>query len=62
MVNYMEKTKHKVICTECKGNGYLRVPYHLAKEEVTIQCDVCKSEGELTLTEEDFVDQFVKPN
>ena len=49
MVNYMEKTKHKVICPECKGNGYLRLPYHLAKEEVTVQCDMCKSQGEIIL-------------
>ncbi len=52
----------KIFCPTCKGNGFYRVPYHLAKEEITIQCDTCKSEGELTLTEEDFVDQFVKPN
>lgn len=62
MVNYMEKTKHKVICPECKGNGYLRLPYHLTKEEITVQCDTCKCEGEIILTEEDFVEQFVKPN
>ena len=41
----MQKTKHKVICPECKGNGYLRVPYHLAREEVTVKCDTCKCEG-----------------
>ena len=58
----MQKTKHKVICPECKGNGYLRVPYHLAREEVTVKCDTWKCEGEITLTEEDFIDQFVKAN
>ena len=58
----VEKTNHKVICPECKGNGYLRVPYHLAREEVTVKCDTCKCEGEITLTEEDFIDQFVKAN
>ena len=58
----MQKTKHKVICPECKGNGYLRVPYHLAREEVTVKCDPCKCEGAIPLTEEDFIDQFVKAN
>ena len=58
----MEKTKHKVICPECKGNGYLRVAYHLARAEVPVKCDTCKCEGEITLTEEDFIDQFVKAN
>ena len=58
----VEKTKHKVICPECKGNGFIRVPYELAREEITARCDTCKCEGELTLTEEDFIDQIDKPN
>ena len=37
----------KVICPSCNGNGYIKVPYHLAREEVVAQCNVCKSEGEL---------------
>ena len=40
------KTK-RVICPSCKGNGYIRIPYRLAKEEVTAQCGVCDSEGEV---------------
>jgi DnaJ-class molecular chaperone len=45
----MEKSKKskKVICPTCKGNGYVRVPYRLAKEEITAQCGVCDSEGEV---------------
>ena len=44
----MEKSKkNKIICPECKGNGYVRIPYQLAKEEVTAQCGVCDSEGEV---------------
>ena len=39
--------KNKIICPECKGNGYVRVPYQLAKEEVTAQCGVCDSQGEV---------------
>ena len=30
--------KTKVICPTCKGNGYVRIPYRLAEEEVTAQC------------------------
>ena len=62
MVKHMEKTKHKVICPECKGNGYIRVPYEQAREEITARCDTCECEGEITLTEEDFIDQIDKPN
>lgn len=39
--------KNKIICPTCKGNGYVRIPYRLAKEEVTAQCGVCDSEGEI---------------
>ena len=47
-----KKTK-KVICPPCKGNGYIRVPYRLAKEEVTAQCGVCESEGEIDADQRD---------
>ena len=47
-----KKTK-KVICPVCKGNGYIRVPYRLAKEEVTAQCGVCESEGEINADQRD---------
>jgi DnaJ-class molecular chaperone len=36
-----------IICTRCKGNGFLRVPYKAAREEVTVQCDLCNSQGEI---------------
>tara|TARA_R100001163_G_C5051530_1_gene188331 strand:+ start:106 stop:297 length:192 start_codon:yes stop_codon:yes gene_type:complete len=39
--------KNKIICPTCKGNGYVRIPYRLAKEEITAQCGVCDSEGEI---------------
>ena len=46
----MEKSKKKtkkIVCPHCKGNGYIRIPYHLAEEEITAQCGVCDSEGEI---------------
>ena len=46
MQNSKKKTK-KIICPYCKGNGFVRVPYQLAKEEVHAQCGVCDSEGEI---------------
>ena len=36
---------HKYICPECKGNGYNKV------YDMIVQCDKCKSEGELRLEE-----------
>jgi len=52
----MEKSKkNKIICPTCKGNGYVRIPYKLAKEEVTTQCGVCDSEGEIDASQADDI-------
>ena len=52
----MEKSKkNKIICPTCKGNGFVRVPYRLAKEEVTAQCGVCDSEGEIDASQADDI-------
>ena len=52
----MEKSKkNKITCPTCKGNGFVRVPYRLAKEEVTVQCSVCNSEGEVYPEEVDDI-------
>ena len=32
-------------CQECTGHGFVRVPYHLAGEEVWVECDACKAKG-----------------
>ena len=37
----------KIFCPKCKGNGFYRVPYHQAMEEVHAQCDDCERTGEL---------------
>ena len=47
--------KTKVICPTCKGNGYVRIPYRLAREEITAQCGVCDSEGEIDANEVDNI-------
>ena len=47
--------KTKIICPTCKGNGFIRIPYRLAKEEVTAQCGVCDSEGEIDADKADNI-------
>ena len=51
----MDKSRKKtrVICPVCKGNGFIRVPYRLTKEEITAQCGVCDSEGEIAADQRD---------
>ncbi len=52
----MEKSKkNKIICPTCKGNGFVRIPYRLAKEEVTAQCGVCNSQGEVDVESVDDI-------
>ena len=52
----MEKSKkNKIICPTCKGNGFIRITYILAKEEVTSQCGVCDSEGEIDADKTDDI-------
>ena len=53
----MDKSRKKtrVICPVCKGNGFIRVPYRLTKEEITAQCGVCDSEGEIDAEKADNV-------
>ena len=37
----------KVICSVCRGNGFVRVPYEQAYEEMWADCDFCKNQGEI---------------
>ena len=46
------KTEMKVntICPRCNGNGFIKVPNKSVEElnkEVTMNCTICESEGEL---------------
>lgn len=57
----MENKKHKIICQDCKGNGYRKNYY----DEV-YQCPTCKSQGEIMVKNETlknnikFVDKVLK--
>ena len=37
----------KEICKECSGNGFVRIPYHLTKEDIWADCKECNSQGEI---------------
>ncbi len=49
MATKTEKQIAKIICDECHGNGYVRIPYHMAKEEIWANCDKCESQGEIKI-------------
>ena len=44
MSNLTEK-QDNIICPHRKGNGFVRVPYHLAREEIWANCEECEAEG-----------------
>ena len=50
--------KRKIFCPKCKGNGFYRVPYHQAGEEVHAQCDDCERTSELWVDEDITLDQL----
>jgi len=37
----------KIICPECKGNGYITTYYQGEKEPVYKDCKYCNNQGEL---------------
>mgnify|MGYP003979743391 FL=1 len=51
----MANLKNKVICPTCKGNGFIKVPFKLVKEEIIAQCTVCNSQGEINENEVDDI-------
>ena len=49
MATKTEKQIVKIICDQCKGNGFTRIPYYLAKEEIWANCEKCDSQGEIKI-------------
>ena len=44
----MDQSKpKKVICSNCNGNGYVKLPQKMPNKEQVTQCTVCSSQGEI---------------
>ena len=54
----MANSSETSICPECKGNGFIRVPYKAAGDEQWADCDFCNSQGEIYLEDEYINEQF----
>ncbi len=39
--------KRKEICSQCKGNGYVRILVEEGREELIADCNKCDNQGEL---------------
>ena len=49
-----------IICPECKGNGFVRVPYEEAREEQHGKCENCNSQGEIETENEEYLKEIQK--
>jgi len=47
---------YKEICPDCKGNGHIK--HNGLYEETIVQCETCKSEGEIKYAQSE-VDNFI---
>ena len=45
----------KVICPNCNGNGYVKLPQRIPNKEEVAQCVNCDSQGEI---DEDKIDSM----
>jgi len=53
--------KGYVVCPECKGNGFVKVPYEQAREELHANCPTCGAQGEvLDKDTEKYVEELKK--
>ena len=42
----------KVICQDCKGNGYIKNLFEEGREWVITDCETCKNQGEIMMDKE----------
>ena len=52
----------KVICSVCKGNGFIRIPYEQTYEEQWADCDFCNNQGEIEEEVDEDADGQRNPN
>ena len=52
----------KVICSVCKGNGFVRIPYDQVREEQWADCEFCNNQGEIEEEIKEDDDRQRKPS
>ena len=43
----------KVICQDCKGNGYIKTLFEEGREWIITDCDKCKNQGEINMIDKE---------
>ena len=55
----LSKRKHKAICNDCNGNGYVQCHLEEGREHVVLQCNTCDSEGEIYVDESEVIESYI---
>ena len=49
----------KVICQDCKGNGYKRALLEEGREEVIVDCQTCNNQGEINMMDKERLESIL---
>ena len=49
----------KVICQDCKGNGYIRTLFEEGREWVITDCKKCKNQGEINMIDKERLESIL---
>jgi len=55
----LNKRKHKAICNDFNGNGYIQCHLEEGREHVVLQCNTCDSEGEIYVDESEVIESYI---
>jgi hypothetical protein len=49
----------KVICQDCKGNGYIKTLFEEGREWIITDCDKCKNQGEINMIDKERLESIL---
>jgi len=49
----------KVICQDCRGNGYIKTLFEEGREELIIDCKKCKNQGEINMMDKERLESIL---
>ena len=49
----------KVICQDCKGNGYKRALLEENREQLIIDCETCNNQGEINMIDKERLESIL---
>ena len=49
----------KVICQDCKGNGYIKNLFEEGREELITDCETCNNQGEINMIDKERLESIL---